>query len=148
LLQLFDERGIVFGLRPAEESKDSGGNAPKAERPAGAWLGANLLNRNGKHSIATVHSGSPAELAGLASGDELVALDNLKFTAANADSLLRDYRKDDVVTIAVFRGDELLRFRTTLAAPPEDTCYLLLAENPSAAALARRTAWLTGESSA
>jgi predicted metalloprotease with PDZ domain len=148
LHQLFDELGIVFGLRPAEDSKDSGGNAPKAERPAGAWLGANLLNRNGKHSIATVHAGSPAEQAGLAPGDELVALDNLKFTAANADSLLRDYRKGDVVTIAVFRGDELLRFRVTLAAPPDDTCYLALAGNPSAAALARRDAWLTGKPNA
>jgi hypothetical protein len=45
----------------------------------------------------------------------------------------------------VFRGDELMRFRAMLAAPPEDTCYLTLAENPSAAALKRRNAWLTGK---
>jgi predicted metalloprotease with PDZ domain len=134
----------VFGLRPAEDAKDSGGAALRAERPAGAWLGASLIFRFGKNSISVVQSGGPAELAGLAPGDELVALDSLKFTAANADTLLRDYRQDDVVTVTVFRGDELLRFTVTLAAPPDDTCYLMLADNPSSNAEARRNAWLTG----
>jgi predicted metalloprotease with PDZ domain len=145
LRQLLDDVGVVFGLRAAEDSKDSGGSAPKADRPVGAWLGATLANRSGKNAISTVQTGSPAETAGLAPGDELVALDNLKLTAANADALLRDYRKDDVVTVTVFRGDELMRFRATLDTPPEDTCYLTLAGNPSAAALKRREAWLTGK---
>lgn len=145
LRTLLDEVGVVFGLRAAEDSKDTGGAAPKADRPAGGWLGATLASRSGRNLVSTVHSGSPAERAGLAPGDELVALDNLKLTAANADALLRDYRPDDVVTVTVFRGDELMRFRATLVAPPEDTCYLAFAANPSAAALSRRTAWLTGK---
>jgi predicted metalloprotease with PDZ domain len=94
--------------------------------------------------ISVVHSGGPAEKAGLAPGDEIVAMDNLKFTVANADALLRDYREGDIGKVSVFRGDELLRFPVTMQAPPEDTCYLTLAENPSQAVMARRKAWLTG----
>jgi predicted metalloprotease with PDZ domain len=144
LRQLLEEVGVVYGLRQAEDAKDAGGTGPKAERPPRAWLGATLVNRNNRNFLATVHSGSPAERAGLAPGDELVALDNLKFTAANADTLLRDFRDGEVVKISVFRGDELLRFAVTLQEPPEDTCYLTPAENPSDAAMARRKAWLGG----
>jgi predicted metalloprotease with PDZ domain len=144
LRQLFDEIGILFGLRPAEDSKDTGGVKARSDRPAGAWLGANLVTRNGRNFISLVHTGSPAEQAGLAPGDEPVALDNLKLTATNADALLRDYRDGDTVNISVFRGDELLRFGVKLVAPPEDTCYLTFADNPSVDAAARRKAWLTG----
>jgi predicted metalloprotease with PDZ domain len=142
LQQLLSEVGVVFGLRPAEEAKDSGGTGPRGERPAGAWLGANLVMKNGRNSIAVVHAGSPAEKAGLAPGDELVAFENLKLTAGNADVLLRDYREGDTVRINVFRGDELLRFAVTLDSPPDDTCYLGFVENPAAGAEARRKAWL------
>jgi predicted metalloprotease with PDZ domain len=144
LRQLFDEVGVVFGLRQAEDAKDAGGTAPRSERVVKAWIGASLQNRSSKNLISVVHSGSPAEKAGLAPGDELVALDNLKLTVANADALLRDFREGDLVTISVFRGDELLRFPVTVQTPPEDTCYLTLGENPSQAVMARRKAWLTG----
>jgi len=132
-------------LRQAEDAKDSGGTAPRSERAAKAWFGASLANRGGKNLVANVIAASPAERAGLAPGDELVALDNLKLTVANADALMRDYREGDVVTIRVFRGDELMRFPVTLKTPPEDTCYLTMAENPSQGVLARRKAWLTGK---
>lgn len=141
---LFEELGIVLGLRPAEDAKDSGGKPLRGERPTGGWLGAGLVYRNNKNSISLVHAGSPAERAGLAPGDELVALDNLKLTVANADTLLRDYREGDSVRLTVFRGDELLRFIVTLGSPPDDTCYLTLADNPSTRAESRRKAWLEG----
>ncbi|MCI0517905.1 MAG: PDZ domain-containing protein [Woeseiaceae bacterium] len=145
LRQLLEEVGVVYGLRQAEDAKDSGGTAPRSERVTKAWFGASLANRAGKNLVANVQAASPAERAGLAPGDELVALDNLKLTVANADALMRDYREGDVVTISVFRGDELMRFSVTLKTPPEDTCYLTMAENPSQAVLARRKAWLTGK---
>lgn len=145
LRQLLEEVGVTYGLRQAEDAKDSGGTAPRSDRAAKAWLGAGLANRGGKNVITNVHTASPAERAGLAPGDELVALDNLKLTVANADALLRDYRDGDAVTISVFRGDELLRFPVTLTTPPEDTCYLTLVDNPSQAVLARRKAWLSGK---
>jgi predicted metalloprotease with PDZ domain len=144
LRQLFEEVGITYGSRHAEDAKDTGGTAPRAERAVKAWLGASLSNRSGRNVISVVHSGGPAEKAGLAPGDEIVAMDNLKFTVANADALLRDYREGDIGKVSVFRGDELLRFPVTMQAPPEDTCYLTLAENPSQAVMARRKAWLTG----
>lgn len=144
LRQLLEEVGVVFGLRQAEDAKDAGGTAPRNERVVKAWIGASLQTRSSKNLISVVHTASPAEKAGLAPGDELVALDNLKLTVANADALLRDFREGDVVTISVFRGDELLRFPVTVQTPPEDTCYLTLAENPSQAVMARRKAWLTG----
>ena len=92
--------------------------------------------------VTLVHTDSPAEHAGIAPGDELLALNEVRVTAANIDTRLREYHAGDRVTLAVFRNDELLNFKARLAEPPEDTCWLEIDANRNAEAEQRQAAWL------
>ena len=47
--------------------------------------------------LAAVHEGGAAHRAGLSAGDVLVAIDGLRVTASNLDTLLQRYRRGDVV---------------------------------------------------
>jgi predicted metalloprotease with PDZ domain len=67
-------------------------------------------------------NGGPAELAGIAPGDEAVALDGLQLTSANVGKRLKAYRDG--------------------AAAPLDTCYLELIEDVELDVESRRMAWL------
>lgn len=141
---LLSEFGVKMHLRAAKNSQDTGGTNAASTVRAGGWLGANLVLRDGKNVFDLVHSGSPAEAAGVAPGDEAVALNDLKLTASNIDVLLRDYHAGDITALSVFRGDELQRLSVTLSELPEDTCYLVADPDASPSAQHKRDAWLAG----
>ncbi|MDE0856754.1 MAG: PDZ domain-containing protein, partial [Nevskia sp.] len=90
---------------------------------------------------AQVLSDSPAERAGLAAGDTLVAFDGLRISNANWAKLLDGLAPEHPVDLHFFRGDELLQTRLTPVAPPLDTWVLTLAE-AGAEKLERRRKWL------
>jgi predicted metalloprotease with PDZ domain len=92
--------------------------------------------------LAHVYDGGAARHSGLATGDIIVAVDGLRTTRANLDSLLAGYGAGEVVKIHVFRRDELMEFRVILQAPPIDTCVLTLMEDIDGAVRVRRTSWL------
>ena len=133
---LLERHAIDVHYRASAGTRDRGG------KPAGdtaqVWFGASMTNRNGCSVVSAVSNGSPAELAGISPGDELVALDGLRVSAASLDSAVRRYRINDKVTVAVFRGDELLSLELKFAAAPQNTVHLLLAADASDEALARR----------
>jgi predicted metalloprotease with PDZ domain len=141
---LLREVGVNLRMRPANDSKDVGGKPPGKDAAPPPWLGAKLVGRAGVSEFSVVHSGSPAEKAGIAPGDVAVALDNLRLRASTLDLRLREHHVGDTVTISVFRDEHLMRFPVKLGAPPEDTCYLELESDPDARTENMRTAWLTG----
>lgn len=134
--------GVDMHLRAATGHADKGGKPASSESNVSPWLGANLQSSNGKPAFTVVHNGGPAEMAGVAPGDVAVALDGYALTLENCDRRLRNYRDGDTVELVLFRGDELITTHVTLAARPENTCYLVLADDAGADALARRDAWL------
>lgn len=143
LEQLLQHVGVRVGLRAAENQKDAGGKpAAGGDRPP-PWLGANLVAKGMRHSFTTVRAGSPAERAGLAPGDEPVAINELKLTARNLSVRLAEYRAGDEVTLSVFRRDELMRLRVTLGEAPLDTCYLQLDADAGAEHVGARERWLS-----
>ena len=142
LAELLRDCGVNLHLRPAEGQLDRGGTAGVEKKKPTSWLGATLVATNGKNCFSLVHAGSPAETAGIASGDEAVAFDGRKLTAAGLDRTLRDHYPGDVVTISVFRRDEFMQFKVTLAEPPKDTCYLVIDGNAGDIADRKRAAWL------
>jgi predicted metalloprotease with PDZ domain len=143
LEQLLGKFGIRFKLRPTEGLNDKGGTPAKPGRKIHPWLGATLTHRNGSAVFGVVHSGSPAEQAGIAPADEVVAIDGLKVTAANFDGRLEGYHNGDEAEVSVFRGDELLQFKVRLEEPPDDACYLQLVEDADETAEKRRAGWLS-----
>ena len=73
------------------------------------------LGRDGNDArLAQVHEGGAAHLAGLSAGDVLVAVDGLRVTATNMETLLGRYAVDDSVAVHAFRRDELMTFTVAL----------------------------------
>ena len=143
LPKLLAEFGIDYKLRKASSREDKGGKS--SSQDPGPWLGATLVEQNGKSVFTTVANGGPAEAAGVAPGDVAVALDGIALTAANGDRRLRSYRNGDKLELVVFRGDELLKMKVRLAEAPASTCYLELDVDADANSLARQAAWLQAE---
>jgi predicted metalloprotease with PDZ domain len=139
---LLHTHGVDYRLRASSGSNDKGGKKLDNTRQRSVWLGATLAETNGKSTFTSVMNGGPAELAGIAPGDEAVALDGLQLTTANADRRLKAYRDGDELELVVFRGDELVTTRIRLAAAPLDTCYLELIEDVELDVESRRIAWL------
>ncbi len=137
LAELLAEFGIKTTLRAASGPGDEGGRGES--KPAAAWSGLQL--RAADSGIANVLNHSPAERAGLAAGDMLVALDGLRITNANWTKLLDGLALERPVALHYFRGDELLQTQLAPVAPPVDTWVLTLAE-VDGAKLERRKKWL------
>ena len=173
LAPLLEELGIGLRLRAARQGKDFGGLAPtgvaaaadvaagetqsqlqspslgqvqpppRTEAPAPS-LGIRLRPEGTEPVIATVFTASPAQAAGLAPGDTLVALDGLRISRDNLDKLLLTAGEGAEVEIHAFRQDELQVRRARLAPAPLDTCELWLMADAPPRAQARRAAWLGG----
>jgi predicted metalloprotease with PDZ domain len=86
------------------------------------------VNSDG-NKITCVEIGSPAQQAGIWAGDELLALDGFKVTAATLTDRLKSYAVDQTVSISVFQQQELKTFWVTLAAPRPDF-YVLESLDP------------------
>ncbi|MES2832488.1 MAG: M61 family metallopeptidase [Pseudomonadota bacterium] len=114
-----DTQKPVLGIRPAKEGLDC--------------------------RLANVYEGGAAHRAGLSANDVLVAIDSLRVTSNNLDTLLGRYRIGDTVAVHAFRRDELLCFDVTLAADAAPKIVLTIRSEPepdSISAVTLRDAWL------
>jgi len=137
--------GVALNVRAATGDDDRGGKPGKTPdggaAPPRLWLGAKLAGAS-MPRLQHVYSGGPAEHAGLAGGDILVALDGVRASTDSIGQLLARRRTGDMVTAHAFRRDELIVAELVLQPAPLDTCWLALAANPGDATRARRDAWL------
>jgi len=142
LAELLAAVGVGYHLRRPTGAGDAGGKPASNDHQPLPWLGGRLAGEGDRSKLSVVLTGSPLQRAGVAAGDELVALDGLRATASSLPVLLRGYRPGDEAQLTVFRQDELLTVTVTLAETPADTCYLTLDEEADEAALALRRDWL------
>ena len=135
--------GLQAIFRPASGPEDKGGAAaapPESPDAAPrAALGALLREKGASLEVAGVLEGSPAQEAGIAAGDEIVALDGFR---SDMQKRLSRGQPGQEVAVALFRMDELLTVNVRLSAAPRDTATIV--PNPRAAPGANdlRTAWL------
>lgn len=88
-------------------------------------LETRLRGIQGTTQIATAYEGGAAHAAGLSAGDVIIAVDGLKVgDPASLERLLRAYQAGDVVTMHVFRRDELRAFHVELDPPAVTECLL------------------------
>ena len=139
---LLHAHGVRYCARAASGRNDKGGRESVRRREV--WLGARIAEQDGRSMFTSVANSGPAELAGIAPGDQAVALDGLLLTSSNLDKRLRGYRDGDKVEITVFRGDELLTLSTRMQTAPEDTCYLELIDDVELDSESLRMSWLHG----
>jgi len=141
LARLLATQGIDMRLRPATGSNDKGGlaKAEKSVRQARASMG--IRSRvDGKEIVVThVLEGGAAQLAGVAAGDSIVAIDGLRPGTGGMDAVLALRRPGQVLQLRAFRRDEMHEFSVRLLAAPADTCELRVAGSRGTAL---RRGWL------
>ena len=81
LASLLAAHGVTLELRAATGDNDRGGKPATADGAARSWLGAKV---GADLELQHVYSGGPAERAGLAAGDTLVAFDGVKASRRRA----------------------------------------------------------------
>ena len=122
-------------MRQAVSSTDRGGAAPKAGSPGDAessrrhrlvWLGMRTSIGGNEVKLTHVLEGGPAQAAGLAAGDVLVAIDGLKVNGKTYDAMVQRMRIGERATVHAFRRNELSRFPLIAASAPSDTCDLIM----------------------
>ncbi len=122
---LFREFGVAFHLRCRSSAKDKGGRPQEAgTEQASVDFGAQVSAKGERTKLVSVVSEGAAERAGLAAGDELVAVNGIRVTPANFEAMIKRYLPGDTLEITAFRRDELMQFSLTLQQAQADTCYL------------------------
>ncbi|MGB3651548.1 MAG: M61 family metallopeptidase [Rivularia sp. (in: cyanobacteria)] len=105
------------------------------------FLGIKVVSNNAKESIKFVETDSPAEIAGIDAGDELLAIDGIKVTGQLSERL-KDYQPQDTIEVTVFHQDELCTYSVTLAEPRANKYEVVPVENPNAAQKEKFTKFL------
>jgi len=128
--------GAGLAWRTREGATDAGGTGGS---PVGSpvssdgldehsrWLGATLVAGAAGATVKIVLSDGPAERAGLAAGDRLVAIDDLTFDAGDIDAVLRRYPLGETVRVHHVRLGRLLQSSLVIEAAPRDTAVVALA---------------------
>lgn len=111
------------------------------EAGAPVTLGA-TFDAHGVARVKTVLPGGPAERAGLAPGDEVVALHGWRVDATSLTKLMRTLAPGAAVALHSARDGRMRDGCIVPVAAEADTCVLTLADTPPAAALALRQGWL------
>lgn len=137
--------GVDLQQVPARAGANGGGpDSKNGKKPSGAAaLGVRTGKEGGDVKLSHVLDGGPAQKAGLAAGDVVIAIDGLRVTPEKFDAMLGGYRAGDEVPVHAFRRDELHVLEVTLAEArsPE---WTLTVRDDTAAARARKR-WLGTE---
>ena len=139
--------GLSAVWHPAEGHDDKGSaeeeleDVPELTSKRG-WHGAQVRDASGTLAVQSVVEGSPAQLAGLANGDDIAAIDGYR---GELKSRLNKAPPGANLRLTIFRGDELTEAKITLVASPADTLTIVPDPHATALQLQLRRDWLGGE---
>ena len=95
------------------------------------YLGVNVKREHGREVIKSVASNSPAQLAGIDPGDELLAIDGFKISADKLNDRLKLYRIGQQINITIFHADRLMTVPITLVTSQPQQYHLQSLEHTS-----------------
>ncbi len=137
---------VEVGYRPTAGDDDAGGkvvqNLPRC------WLGASLKQNDGMLMVQSVVDQSPAQRAGVAAGDRIIALDQLQADESRLKSVLYNQEPGETLQIHLFRRDELMQMEVVLEPAPADTVVLQPLETARPMQLDAQQQWLHGKTAA
>ncbi len=105
------------------------------------YWGAVVKTEHGHAVIKTVASGSPAAVAGIDPGDELLAIDGYQVTAEQLPERLCNYQPGQNVQITVFHHDQLCTYQVRLAAAQPTKYELVMLAQVTPQQLYNLQAW-------
>jgi predicted metalloprotease with PDZ domain len=79
------------------------------------YLGISVKHEHGREVIKSVASNSPAQLAGIDAGDELLAIDGFKVTADRLNDRLKHYQAGEQISLTIFHADRLMTVKVLLS---------------------------------
>lgn len=113
-----------------------------AEQEEEPYLGVKAKAEHGREIIKFVEMGSPAQLAGIDAGDELLAIAGIKVTVSQLSDRLKDYQPNDIIQVTVFHQDELRTYAVTLAASHPHKYQVIPIQNPDLTQKKNFAGWL------
>lgn len=114
-VQLLAKFGVDLVMRVAQNHQDSGGITSaqsKSLEQLPLDLGAKLVKAPLGYSIQNVYADTPAEVAGLAAGDKLIALNNLELI--NVEKQLGLLTEGETAKLSLLRNGQLLELSIQL----------------------------------
>jgi|CXWL01.1.fsa_nt_gi predicted metalloprotease with PDZ domain len=139
---LLAQFGVRLHLRSPESEADGGGIRGRREDRPRAWLGLKVQTADGRVRISHVAASGPGQHAGLAAGDELLALAGRRVAPDNWETTLDRFIPGVDLAVHVFRDQQLVQLVCQPVPAPRDTCYLTLDPEADPDTVARRNAWL------
>lgn len=109
-----------------------------------ASLGLAAMVKTNRLVVTQTFAAGAAQMAGIAVGDELLALDGVRLRHADWQQQVASCAVESQVDVHVFRHDVLHVFSVGLQAAQPDAVTLTLHADSDDKALARRRAWLGG----
>jgi predicted metalloprotease with PDZ domain len=110
-----------------------------------ADLGAIAEDKDGRLMITAVDGSSPAEQAGLTTGDQIKTLNGAAVDAKALGEAIVSKRPGDRIKLAVFRDDKDRQVEVVLGHRMERSFKILPVANPDPLAAAIRKDWMRGK---
>lgn len=110
---------------------DTSGATSNAKPEAQAYLGADLLQEGDRLTVSRVYAGSPAYEQGLNTGDQIVALDNMRVTKDFFDARIAEKRPGQLASLTIFRFDDLSLLPIRLGELIDAPYRILPTDNPT-----------------
>lgn len=143
LKSLLSEVGIKLNLCPTTSVDKKGGKESDCKNLRDeVSIGARFINNNLGAKLAQIFTNESAEIAGLAAGDVIIAINNIQTTKSNIENIIKGYVAGDKLIVHAFRRDELKEFNVTLKEAELTTCYLQADDKESKEIKNKKNNWL------
>ena len=110
---------------------------------AGAvYFGADVAQDNDRLIVRRVYAGSPAYEQGLNTGDQIIALDNMRVTRESFNARMAEKKPGDPVSLTIFRFDDLSTLLIKLGERREGTYRIVPLPNATEAQKRVYRSWL------
>ncbi len=96
-----------------------------------AYLGAELAQEEERLVVKSVLAGGPAYEQGLNSGDQIVAVNNMRASKEFLEARLAEKQPGDPLSLTIFRSDDLSTLLIKLGRKLDATYQIISLENPS-----------------
>ena len=122
----YDAALAAVGLRLDKTAAADGSKAAQK-----AYLGAELAQEGERLLVRRVYAGSPAYEQGLNTGDQIVALNNMRANKEFFDARLAEKHPGDLLNLSIFRSDDLSLLLIKLGGRADATYRILPVDKPS-----------------
>jgi predicted metalloprotease with PDZ domain len=122
-------------------------NVPYGATPVEkVFLGADLVQEGERLMVRRVYAGSPAYEQGLNTGDQIIAMNNMRANKEFFDARMAEKHPGDLINLTIFRFDDMSTLIIKLGKSTEGPYRIVPVENPTEAQKQILQSWLEATS--